>query len=329
VCLTFDVEVGHGHDPQCRLWGRISGREHGVRYQANALKRYGWRGSFFVNAFESRSHGAALFQEVTFAVIEAGSQVELHTHPDGWTGDRARRYMWQYSSSEQRDLVRTGVELLSEWTGVSPIAHRAGSLAADEATLAACAAAGLKVDSSYAYGWTQCRLRRPFGWRNALLPSTAGVVEVPVSTFQDLPPLRHVRHVDINAATTAELDHVLGQVARDPAAVLVVLMHSFSFVERTGHGYVERAADRARFEWLLDRVGQLPVDVVTMADLAAAPAVGSVAPVNPVALRTGPVLTYARSVQQARRSRKALAVALGVPALAGAATGLLAWWALA
>lgn len=309
VLFTVDVEVGRGHDPQARLWGRCEGGECGVEYQLERFRAHGIGATFFVNVYEAKPHGAALFREVCRTIERGGGEVQLHTHPDGWTQDATRRYMWQYSPAEQQDLLRTGIGMIGEWTGRAPVAHRAGSLAANDETLDACARSGLEIDSSYAYGWGPCRMDRPFALRNTPYRHGSGVLEVPVTTFQDLPPLRHVRHVDINAASLEELQVVLGETARDPRGALVVLMHSFSFVERNGRGYGVKRGEREKFERFLEAVrGSACAGVPISTLLRRESAAELPASAKPSPMATGFWLTYRRSLGQMHRSRKALAL---------------------
>ena len=149
--FTVDVEVGKSHDAEARIWGRCVEGEFGIGFQLEQLRQRGFGGSFFVNVYESRRHGAEFFGKVCRRIVESGSDVELHTHPDGWTEDWSRPYMWQYTLAEQVELVRLGQKMLADWTGSPAIAHRAGSFAANDDTLRACIANGLRIDSSEAF----------------------------------------------------------------------------------------------------------------------------------------------------------------------------------
>ena len=146
--FTVNVEVGKSHDAEARIWGRCVEGEFGIGFQLEQLRQRGFGGSFFVNVYESRRHGAEFFGKVCRRIVESGSDVELHTHPDGWTEDWSRPYMWQYTLAEQVELVRLGQKMLADWTGSPAIAHRAGSFAANDDTLRACIANGLRIDSS-------------------------------------------------------------------------------------------------------------------------------------------------------------------------------------
>lgn len=321
VLFTVDVEVGHGHDAQARLWGKCAEGEFGIAYLLNQFRAHGQHCTYFVNVYESKRHGAMLFRDVCNTVSCEGGDVQLHTHPDGWTGEQERPFMWQYSKSDQAELLRTGLGLIGDWTGKAPIAHRAGSLAADDSTLEACAAVGLSIDSSFAYGWGACHLDRAFRLRNYPYRHPSGVLELPISTFQDFPPLRHVRHVDINAATLEELTTVLRSHASDPEGILVILMHSFSFVERRDGVYHARMKEIGKFERFLSGVADSGCQTVTMSAMQADTVSAGADNAKPKPLATGIGLSYRRSVSQMHRSRKALAFVIApwvVPLLVAA-----------
>src|SRR5204862_2291549 len=111
-------------------------------------------------------------------------------------------------------------------------AFRAGNMGADAATLRAAARTGLAYDSSFfaPYLQSHCRLGNLGNICQAI--EVDGIVELPVSTFQDFPG--HCRPMQLCACSTSELQHGLLQAWRQDWRSVVLLWHSFELIKRPG-----------------------------------------------------------------------------------------------
>ena len=84
-----------------------------------------------------------------------GHEVQLHTHPV-WVDPDRRLNMHQLPLDEQVAIIEQGKELLAQWSGTNPIAHRAGAYGLNEVTLQALRLTGLPVDCSMYYDHPNC-----------------------------------------------------------------------------------------------------------------------------------------------------------------------------
>lgn len=280
VVFTVDVESGNNFplpqqvDAVCQ-----SGSACGLMEIARMLKDRGLAGTFFLNVYEHQKWGEAALRDIVSKLQAAGQDVALHTHPQ-WTYDPARTGMHQYSLDDQTSIIREGVQLLSAWTGRPVVAHRAGDYAADERTLKALEANGLRIDSSLFWGHSHCRLSELGLPRN--LPASWGkLIEIPVTVYQRqerprlfgeiTPPLVSTRKIDADwFVDEEEARSALDAVIEADLPFLVVFLHSFSLLAGRGSDGVP-VADRqtqAIFRAILDRVTEKRLTVVTMRDLA-------------------------------------------------------------
>ena len=183
VIVTIDVES----HPRVALQDQIEttcqgGSACGLMEIARMLQQRQIAGTFFLNVYEYRKLGEPAMRSIVDKLQGAGQDVALHTHPH-WAYDPDRNGMHQYSLEEQTSIVRDGIRLLSAWSGRPVVAHRAGDYAADERTLRALEANGVRVDSSLFWGHPSSLLTELGLPRN--LPSSWGkLLEIPVTVYE-------------------------------------------------------------------------------------------------------------------------------------------------
>jgi peptidoglycan/xylan/chitin deacetylase (PgdA/CDA1 family) len=280
VLFTIDVESNAVFAlPQQVTTLCRNGVACGLMRVASMLKERGWAGTFFLNVYEHRRWGDAAMRNVTTKLQAAGQDVALHTHPQ-WAFDRSRNEMYQYNLKEQTEIIRAGVTLLSAWTGLPVVAHRAGDYSANEYTLEALKRNGLRVDSSLLSGNPHCRLTGLGLPRN--LPSSLGhLTEIPVTVYEReerprgfgdvFAPVMSVRKFDVNwFLNPEEARTAINRAVEADLPFLVIFLHSFSLLAGKESGGVpvlnRRAVDI--FRAILDQVANKRLPVVTMRDLA-------------------------------------------------------------
>ena len=243
VFLTIDTEVAWRHHAaglaSTEVWRRsIEPGGVGLSYQLDLLARHDLKACFFVDPLPALVYGLAPIRAVVDTILAAGQEVQLHLHPH-WAGARAgdaaahgRFELWAYDGREQGQLIAAAAELLIAAGASDPIAFRAGSYTADDATLAALARLGFAYDSSH--NGAEAPASSRIGLPAAQIAPVArhGVVEVPVSLIEEHPGrLRPFQPCALSGAeATAALDHA---IAQGHAAVTIV-SHSFELSNRAG-----------------------------------------------------------------------------------------------
>lgn len=281
VIVTVDVESGGGYslpdqiDTVCQ-----DGAGCGLMEIARMQRERKLAGTFLLNVYEHRTWGEGKMREIVEKLQASGQDLALHTHPQ-WAYDPTRNGMHQYTLEEQTSIIRDGVRLLSLWSGHPVVAHRAGDYAADERTLRALEANGLRVDSSLFWGHPKSQLAELGLPRN--LPSAWGkLLQVPVTVYERkerprlfsgiAPALSSIRKIDVNwFVNEEEAKAAIDAVVEADLPFLVVFLHSFTFLAgRTNDGVpVANRQAQAIFSAILDRIAEKHLPVVTMRDLAA------------------------------------------------------------
>lgn len=254
ILPTIDVEGTHGTDPfrQMVLGDIDHDQQWGVHRIADALARHELTGTFFVDVYEHTLWGKERWREVCQRLVQARQDVQLHTHP-GWRSDdpRDQRYpqlvqlkrehcyvsdkrylMTHLTQDEQLEMIVHGGDLLEQWIGQRPMAHRSGEYAANTDTLEALLRAGIAVDCSQHAGHPQCRLTLT---HNALA-KYRDLLEIPVTVYDRVlvPAIKHPR---LRKRTKSDLAFGFYQLvnfcqrARQVGMPVVTLfMHSYSLI---------------------------------------------------------------------------------------------------
>ena len=160
--------------------------------------------------------------------------------------DDARFELTDFDAAEQLDLIETARDLLVAAGAPAPVAFRSGSYAVNGETLDALARLGLRYDSSHN--------GTDHPWPSALPLAAAlmdpaecgGVVEIPISQIAQRGG--GLRHLQICALSSREMEAALRHAARNDHSVTTIVGHSFELASRDGRR-VNRLV-RARFDRL-------------------------------------------------------------------------------
>lgn len=242
VFLTIDTEFAWRHHLAGLPGAEIARRSFepggvGLTWQLETLARHGLTACFFVDPLPALLYGLAPFRRVVDQVLAGGHEVQLHLHPP-WTGardaDRAARGrwgLWDYDEAGQAALINGAATLLEAAGAPAPVAFRAGSYTADDATLRALARLGMRYDSSH--NGAQVDVSRVSLPAPQLAPVVhQRVIEVPVTVIEDAPGrLRPFQPCALSAAeAAAALDHA----ALGGHAAVTIVSHSFELANRAG-----------------------------------------------------------------------------------------------
>lgn len=252
----------------------------GLMHIANMLKERGFAGTFFLNVYEYKAWGERDLRNIALKLQAAGQDVALHTHPQ-WAYDPARPYMFSYSPEDQNRIIADGVRLLSGWTGLPVVAHRAGAYAANNDTIEALQRNGIMLDSSLFFGHSQSKLN---GLRlPSNLPGKIGkVVELPITVYERrerpsvlwaiVPPFVAIGKLDVNSIESErEAGLAMDAMIGADLPFMVVFLHSFSFIQSPRGGRSTLRADSlatAVFSAMLDKIAKTKLHVVTAREIS-------------------------------------------------------------
>lgn len=99
VLITIDTEAHRGRDPiNDWIYGRYKGKEYGIEKIMDLCERFGFKAVFFLDVAECWTYGDEIIKEVGEKILSRGHDVEMHIHPDHFTKDGERLFLFQYNS---------------------------------------------------------------------------------------------------------------------------------------------------------------------------------------------------------------------------------------
>lgn len=284
VLFTFDVECSMGgswNDPSLKpvpprlgMMGDYGNRRMGLPLICDILDRHSLKATFFLEPFNEALGWPGETEPVVQYLVGRGQDVQLHIHPNHvhYGQHKAGKsflmtdQMADLPVEEQEALLRSGAELLEKWSGVRPIAFRAGNMGASEETLHAMRKSGLWIDSSYTFPYVgkQCCFRETERYNGAKW--YGDILEVALSAFQQtkLPGMPATMPVDLMGASFEECRDAVKMIC-DSGADAVAILHSFSLFkvrDRQYHGGRPNRIVIRRFErfclWLNENRRKYP-----------------------------------------------------------------------
>lgn len=245
VFLTVDTEDTYFTVPRL-ITGEGIGPEYGVSGILDALDERRVTATFFVNVFEADRQPPGAVRNVVAEIDRRGHEVGLHTHPAPelpWYD----RPLFRKTLDEQREILTRGRATLQDWSGQAVTAFRAGGYAINDDTLLALPAAGLRVDSSVFFASANNHNSR-FAV-NA--PRLAGeLIEAPVTYVirrdEAGGRLEH-RKLDPDWLSIEQMLAAIGELRSAKVPTAVMMMHSFSFLDKASLPPEQPRSDRARF----------------------------------------------------------------------------------
>lgn len=242
VLLTVDTELTWGHYARGASWQENLALSYdpagvGVPHQLRLLAEHKLSACFFVDPMPALVYGLEPVRRMIGPILEAGQEVQLHLHsfwvalaegaPNG--GDFE---LTAFSPARQRELVQTARDLLVIAGAPPPVAFRSGSYAADEATLDALRAAGLRYDSSHNGSHHPWPSALPLDPRTIAPVELRGVIEVPVTQIEQRSG--SLRHLQLCAVSSDEIEEALAHAAGHRHPVTTIVSHSFELATRDG-----------------------------------------------------------------------------------------------
>lgn len=244
VFLTVDTELMWRHHvarlPLAEQVARsIEPAGVGIGYQLRLLAEHRLKACFFVDPMPAAIHGVEVVRAIVAPILAAGQEVQLHLHPN-WAGAAAGDggaahgafELVDLSRDDQQALLARAIDWLVEAGCERPVAFRAGSYAANDATIDALAVLGIDYDSSHngsAHPWPSGLSLPP----EAIAPvAHRGLIECPVTLIEEAPG--RLRHFQICALSVAEMRAALDHAAREGHAAVTIVSHGFELANRAG-----------------------------------------------------------------------------------------------
>ena len=245
IYITIDTEYSAGlvaagrHENYDRsIACRTTDGDVGIHYQMDILDRYGLKGVFFVDPLPAILWGTTAIADVIQPIVARGHDVQLHCHSE-WLGlagsaspfpNVTAANIGDLAFEEQCDIIAFARDTLVEAGAPPPVAFRAGNYGANDDTLRALAASGLRYDTSHAPGIANGPGRISLGNTDRAPVGHCGIVAVPIGCVTTFKGRR--RHAQITALSSWELLAALRHARDSGTASFTVVSHSFEIMSR-------------------------------------------------------------------------------------------------
>ena len=246
VFYTVDTELSPGlhqrglslaENLNAAVLGITDRGEWGIRYQIERLNAHGLKGVFFVEALCAYLGDPDILKRIVEPVLQGGHEVQLHLHTEWlkWidkdpVAGRRGENIYDFDGDDQYRLLEMGLNALTRAGAPTPTAFRAGNYGANNATLRALRRLGIRYDTSYNHPFLPngCRIEIPSPLHRPI--EMEGVVEVPITFFEDYP--NHSRPLQLSAVSSAEMEWVIDSCAANDRPTAVIVSHSFELLNR-------------------------------------------------------------------------------------------------
>lgn len=245
IFITIDTEDGYFDVPRLITGEGLAGSP-GVYKILDLTEKYGFRSNVFLDVYSHNEFQPGVLQQIALAIHERGHAVELHTHPD-MRLDFYRNNIYCYPLEEQVRILEYGKRLIYEWTGENPVAHRGGSYALNEDTLASLHRVGIPIDSTLFLHHKNNKI--PGRLTVNKVTSYSRTIEVPITYVKvvkkdgDLLDTKF----DLDALSADELIQVIQLAKEHNLHTLTLFLHSFSFIHKKTKDITEEDDPKAIF----------------------------------------------------------------------------------
>jgi peptidoglycan/xylan/chitin deacetylase (PgdA/CDA1 family) len=204
-----------------------------VRPIVDICAQFDIKAVFFVSVYEHCKFDKKTIAEAVQYLADKGHDVQLHTHPYWCYG---RDYLRQFSLAKQTEIIAYGRDLLFEWLGRYPIAHRAGAYGINQETIKALRANNIPIDSSMYYQHRNCKLC----WSKNRIVEKKGIIEIPLTgiyrqhhlslaNFKIKYRQKFIK-TDIDWCSPEELIHFVRAAKANDIKIMNLFLHSYSLL---------------------------------------------------------------------------------------------------
>lgn len=211
----------------------------GITHKLEMFEKHGIKAVFFVDPMPALVWGVAAIEDVLAPILDAGQDVQLHCHTE-WlklagdanplTSRRTGQNLYDFPFEEQCEILQYARDTLVAAGARAPIAFRAGNYGANDETLRALRAIGLRFDSSHCPALCQGASRISLGPDDLDPLLHQGLIEVPVGSIGTIGGGQ--RHAQITALTLAEMRAAIRHARDTGRASFTLVTHSFELINR-------------------------------------------------------------------------------------------------
>ncbi|HEX7369057.1 MAG TPA: polysaccharide deacetylase family protein [Rhodanobacteraceae bacterium] len=271
--ITIDTEYDFGFTRRMGAHSRaenfqrsiicaVGSAEAGIRYQMDVLDRHGLKAVFFIDPMPALVWGTAAIEDILRPILQRGHDVQLHAHTE-WLelagsanplGKRTGMNIKDFSFEQQCLLLDYAKRVLVAAGAPVPVAFRAGNYGANDDTLRALAAVGLRYDTSHCPGIDASACAIGLTSSDRAVTERCGILEVPIGCIAAW--RGGLRHAQMTALSAAEMLAALRHCVARGIDCFTFVSHSFELLSRD-RTRINKLV-RRRFEVICANMGAIP-----------------------------------------------------------------------
>lgn len=229
IFITIDTEDAYFEVPRLITGEGLQDRP-GIGKIMDIMEKYGYKGNFFLDVYGFK-YNPDFLREISLDIHGRGHAVELHTHSSS-NLSFYNKPLYRYSLPEQIEILEYGKNLIAEYTGEPPVAHRGGSYAFNESTMYALSELGIPIDSSLFHNHVNNHINECFTINR--MASYFNTLEIPVTYVKVID--KTAKYVDskfdLDWLSYDELVKVITLAKTHRLKTLTLFLHSFSFIQK-------------------------------------------------------------------------------------------------
>ena len=224
ILLTIDTEFIIS---QTEILG-ING-SNGLDDILSILKEYNVKATFFIDYYEQKKWGDVIFEKITSLILNDGHEIELHLHP-GIFGEKG--YLWQYTKSEQENLIEESINIYKKFNNATPKFFRAGGYSANDDTLEILKEKKFLADLSFQFKQKRCKISQNIFPNINKIGYANNFLEIPTTIYKYKFLKEQYSSINFEWSSLKELKEISRQIKNSDLDYFVIMMHSFSFLKR-------------------------------------------------------------------------------------------------
>ena len=223
------------------IWGKFAGKEFGISRMMDIAEKHGVKLTFFVDFCEVYLYPGK-FEKVCAEIIKRGHDLQIHSHamnlPRKFWGEhgdpkasKLPRNEYEFDKVESDILMKFLVETATKMGAKTPLAQRAGSFYYNREQLESMKENGIAMSFNYSL-WAPPQ--KYLGINFNLFEWSNDLIEVPLSYLNISGRLTPFEFNNDYFKDISKFDNFINTFYNQygDEAVLVMLMHSWSFLEK-------------------------------------------------------------------------------------------------
>lgn len=156
IFLTIDIECHDIKKENLYIYGQKKNKVYGLEKILQLCEINKIPLNCFLDIGEYKRYGKEYIINIINLIKKYNQTIYLHLHPNYYSGDDNKSYLWEYNYEEKKNIITEGFSDYEKFLGKKSTAFRVGRYGADDEMYSILSELGLEIiDLSYLYGNTK------------------------------------------------------------------------------------------------------------------------------------------------------------------------------